>query len=150
MENRKLDLELVLVRLRLIVKYCDTLDEYRFISYDDYLKNFHTQLIVERLLQLMVEAATDINKYLLVQLHKTSPAKNFDAFTEAGNKGIITKDLAGQLAQSVGLRNILVHQYKDIDNGIGFSAIPIALDQYRLYVEQVTAYIKPLKIEDGQ
>ena len=87
---------------------------------------------------------------ILVQLHKTSPTKNFDAFTEAGNKGIITENLAGELAQSVGMRNILVHQYKDIDNRIVFSAIPIALEQYRLYVEQVTAYIKPLKVEDGQ
>ncbi|ARV63073.1 hypothetical protein BZZ01_16695 [Nostocales cyanobacterium HT-58-2] len=144
-----MDLEVVLVRLRLIVKYCNTLEEFRSITLNEYLGNFHQQLIVERLLQLVVEAATDINKYLLVQLHKISPATNFDSFTEAGRQSIITQDLATKLAQSVGMRNILVHQYKDIDNKIVFSAIPKALEQYRFYVQQVTVYLNSLEAEDG-
>lgn len=141
-----IDLEVVLVRLRLIVKYCNTLEESRSISLNEYLGDFHQQLIVERLLQLMVEAATDINKYLLVQLYQISPTTNFDSFSKAGSQGIITQDLAAKLAQSVGMRNILVHQYKDIDSRIVFSAIPKALEQYRLYVQQITVYIESLEV----
>jgi len=148
-ESRNLDLEVVLVRLRLIVKYRNTLDEYRSISLDDYLSDFREQLVAERLLQLMAEAATDINKYLLLQLHQINPATNFDSFTESGNQGIIAQDLAAKIAQSVGMRNILVHQYKDIDSRIVFSAIPKALQQYSLYVQQVTAYLDSLEVENG-
>ena len=140
-----IDLEVVLVRLRLIVKYCNTLEEFRSISLDQYLSDFRQQLIVERLLQLIVEAATDINKYLLVQLHQISPATSFDSFSEAGQQGIITQDLAATLARSVGMRNILVHQYKDIDSRIVFSAIPKALEQYQLYIQQISAYLDSLE-----
>ncbi len=144
-----IDLEVVLVRLRLIVKYCNTLEEFRSISLDKYLSDFRQQLIVERLLQLMVEAATDINKYLLVRLHQISPATSFDSFSEAGQQGIITQDLAATLARSVGMRNILVHQYKDIDSRIVFSAIPKALEQYQLYIQQISAYLDSLEAENG-
>jgi len=67
-----IDSEVVIVRLRLIAKYRNTLEEFNSVSLDEYSGNF--QLIVERLLQSMVEAATDINTYLLVQLHQISPA----------------------------------------------------------------------------
>jgi Protein of unknown function DUF86 len=89
-----MDLEVALVRLRLISKYVNTLEEFRSISLDEYLDDFRQQLIVERLLQLMTEAATDINKYILVQLHQISPETSGDSFIEAGQQGIITPELA--------------------------------------------------------
>ncbi|KYC39553.1 hypothetical protein WA1_32040 [Scytonema hofmannii PCC 7110] len=142
-----MDWEIVLVRIRLIVKYCDSLEKFKSISLDEYLGDFDRQLIVERLIQLMVEAATDINKYLLLQLYEINPTTNFDSFSEAGQKGIITQNLADELAQSVGMRNILVYLYEDINSRIVFSVIPKALEQYRLYVQQVTAYLDSLEAE---
>lgn len=142
--------ELVLVRLRLIAKYRNTLGEFNSVSLDEYLSDFRQQLIVERLLQLMVEAAKDINTYLLVQLHQISPSTYFDSFIEAGRQGIITPEIAAKLAQAAGMRNILVHQYKDIDNRIVFAAIPKALEQYPLYIQQITAYLDSLEVEDAR
>ncbi|GAB1538853.1 DUF86 domain-containing protein [Scytonema sp. NUACC21] len=141
-----IDWEIVLVKLLLIVKYCNNLEGFKAISLEEYLGDFNQQLIVERLIQLMVEAATDINKYLLLHLYQISPIANFDSFSEAGKKGIITQNLADELAQSVGMRNILVHRYKDINSRIVFLAIPKALEQYRLYVQQITAYSDSLEV----
>jgi YhcG PDDEXK nuclease domain/Protein of unknown function DUF86 len=81
-----MDLEVVLVRLRLITKYLNTLEEFRDVTIDEYLDNFRHQLSVERLLQLMAEAATDINKYMLVQLHQISPDTSGNSFIEAGSQ----------------------------------------------------------------
>ncbi|MEQ9239078.1 DUF86 domain-containing protein [Coleofasciculus sp. E2-BRE-01] len=80
------------MRLRLIAKYRNALEEFRSISLNEYLANFRQQLIVERLLQLMVEAATDINKYILVRCYQISTVKYTDAFIEAGRQGIITAE----------------------------------------------------------
>ena len=142
-----IDSEIVLVRLRLIAKYRDALlEEFYPINLDKYLNDFRQQLVVERLLQLMAEAATDINKHFLVQLHQISSATYFDSFIEAGRRGIISPELAAELARSAGMRNILVHQYKDIDSQIVFDAIPKALEQYPLYIRQITAYIDSLEV----
>lgn len=144
-----IDSEVVLVRLRLLAKYRNTLEEFRSVSLDEYLSDFRQQLIVERLLQLMAEASTDINKYLLVQLHNFSPATSINSFLEAGRRGIITSELAAELAQSAGMRNILVHQYKEIDSRIVFTAIQKALTQYPLYIQQITVYLDSLEGQDG-
>lgn len=144
-----IDSEVVLVRLRLIAKYRNTLEEFRSISFAEYLSDFKQQLVVERLLQLMAEAATDINKYLLVQLHNISPATSTDSFREMEKYGIITSELAAELVKAVGMRNILVHQYKDIDNRVVFTAIQKALTQYPFYIQQITAYLDSVEREDG-
>ncbi|MBD1906745.1 DUF86 domain-containing protein [Funiculus sociatus GB2-A5] len=144
-----IDSELVLVRLRLLVNYRNTLEEFRSVSLDEYLSDFRQQLIVERLLQLMAEAATDINKNLLVQLHNISPATSINPFLEAGRQGIITPELAAELAQAAGMRNILVHQYKEIDSRIVFTAIQKALAQYPLYIQQITVYLDLLEEKDA-
>jgi uncharacterized protein YutE (UPF0331/DUF86 family) len=143
-----IDKEIILVRLRLINKYLNTLEDIRPVNFDEYSNDFRLQLMIERLLQLMTEASSDINIYLLAQLHQINTQTNFDSFIEAGKCGIITGELAAKLAPSTGLRNILVHQYKDIDHRIVFFAISLALEQYNLYLEQVTNYVDSLVVED--
>ncbi|WP_242053459.1 hypothetical protein [Nostoc parmelioides] len=48
-----IDTKIVLVRLKLITKYYNTLEEFRSTSLDEFLNDFRQQLVVERLLQLM-------------------------------------------------------------------------------------------------
>lgn len=141
--------EIVTIRMTLIVKYLNHLDKFKSVRFEEYLNSFDYQLITERLIQLLVEAASDINSYLLVQLHQVTPSAYYDSFIEAGRQGIITQELAVKLAASTGMRNRLVHQYEEIDNQIVFSAIPKALQQYSLYVQQVTAYLDLLEAENG-
>ncbi len=141
--------EVIATRIRLILKYLSRLKRFEAVTLDDYLNDFDKQLIAERLLQLMVEAATDINTYLLVRLYQAPSQTYVESFIEAGRNGIITSELAGQIAQSGGLRNILVHRYKEIDSAIVFAAIGVTLQQYPLYVRQINLYLDSLEVEDG-
>lgn len=53
----------------------------------------------------------------------------------------IDLQLAKAIAQSSGLRNRIVHQYEEIDSTIVFEAIQYALEQFSLYLFQITKYI---------
>jgi len=141
--------EIVTTRMTFIIKYLNHLHEFQSISLEDYLNSFNDQLITERLIHLLVEAASDINSYLLVQLYQVTPSAYYDSFIEAGREGIITQELALELAASTGMRNRLVHQYEEIDHRIVFTAIPKSLQQYSLYVQQITAYLDLLEAENG-
>jgi len=57
----------IATRLELIRKYLNHLQQFKSVSLDEYRQDFDKQLIAERLLQLILEAATDINNYLLVR-----------------------------------------------------------------------------------
>ncbi|OBQ05694.1 hypothetical protein BMF77_pa00014 (plasmid) [Dolichospermum sp. UHCC 0315A] len=144
-----LDPEIVLARLKLIAKYYNTLEEFRSISLDEFLADFRQQLIVERLLQLMTQAAIDINDHILSKLNSGKSYTNFEAFIELGNSQIITPELAKQIAPSSGLRNRLVHEYDDIDPKQVFMAINFALQQYPLYVRQINSYLISLEEDNG-
>jgi len=145
----KMEQKIIIRPIDLLIKYIDRLKGFEEISLDEYLNNFDIQLITERLIQLIVETASDLNSYLLVKLHQITPESYFDSFIKAGNKGIITKELAAQLAQSTGMRNILVHQYEDINHQLVFTVIPKAVKQYSIYVEQITNYLNSLEVNNG-
>lgn len=68
--------EVIERRIGFIIKYLDRLRKFESVSLNDYLNDVDKQLIAERLLQLMVEAATDINTYLLVRLLISSSISN--------------------------------------------------------------------------
>jgi uncharacterized protein YutE (UPF0331/DUF86 family) len=56
-------------RLELIGRYLDHLKKFAGVSLNDYLSSFEQQLITERLLQLMTQAAIDINDHILSKLN---------------------------------------------------------------------------------
>jgi uncharacterized protein YutE (UPF0331/DUF86 family) len=142
-----IDSEIVLSRLKLITKYYNTLVEFNSLSLDEFLGDFRQQLIVERLLQLMTQAAIDINDHILSKFKSGKSYTNFEAFIELGKYQILTPELAKQIAPSSGLRNRLVHEYDDIDPNQVFMAISFALQQYPLYVRQINSYL--ITLEEG-
>jgi uncharacterized protein YutE (UPF0331/DUF86 family) len=144
-----IDTVIITTRLELITRYLDNLKHFEEISIDEYLNSFHQQLIVERLLQLMTQAAIDINDHILSKLDPRKSETNFQAFIKLGEYDVITPELARQLAPSAGLRNRLVHEYDDIDPNQVFMAISFALQQYPLYVRQINSYLISLSEDNG-
>ena len=95
---------------------------------DSFLRDRRQQLLVERLLHLSVEAASDLLEHLLVQRFNIKPQTYADTFLQAGRNGLIPMDLAQRLVPAAGLRNRLVHDYEAIDPRRVYAAIPVALD----------------------
>lgn len=144
-----IDRDIIQARIELMLKYISRLQQMEGTTLNDYLSDFDKQLIVERLLQLLVEVASDINAYLLVGVHGKTPESYFDSFIEAGKKRIIDPEFAQGLAQASGLRNRLVHQYEEIDHSIVFEAINEALTQFPIYIRQIVNYMDSLGEENG-
>jgi uncharacterized protein YutE (UPF0331/DUF86 family) len=73
-----------------------------------------------------------------------APSDYHDSFLKAHEAGMLSAELARELARSAGLRNHIVHEYEEVDHAIVHSAIPKALSQFRMYVKQCVAYIESL------
>lgn len=56
------DINVILTRLSKIEDYLKRLEKYQFTTLDEYSENQDIQLITERLIQVMTEAALDIIK----------------------------------------------------------------------------------------
>ena len=74
------------------------------------------QLEVERALQVSIQICIDIGAHLVSELG-LKPAEDYQGvFASLSAHGTIDNDLADRLGDAAGLRNLLVHDYGDIDH----------------------------------
>jgi uncharacterized protein YutE (UPF0331/DUF86 family) len=129
----------------------DDLRNFQGITLDEYLSNEnYVQVIIERLLELVIQSALDINRALLKQIASISVEKNSDTFIEAGKAGFIPMELARQIAPSGGFRNVLAHQYDDIIPELVFQNFQEACQQYPAYVRAIQQYLDSREEETNE
>jgi uncharacterized protein YutE (UPF0331/DUF86 family) len=79
---------------------------------------------------------------MVASLLGRSPDSYADSFDEVARAGVLEWDLAAALRPSAGMRNVLVHDYLDVDHGKVAAAIPFALEQYGQYVRHVARWLR--------
>jgi uncharacterized protein YutE (UPF0331/DUF86 family) len=138
--------EFVERKLRLIADELARLAPFRDLAYEDLVADPIKLAAIERMLERIVLRAVDVNEHLISQLASpdesaTARLAYRDTFLKLGNLAIIPEPLAQRIAPSAGLRNVLVHEYNDVDHRIVHAAIRTALSDYTAYVRAVGDYI---------
>lgn len=135
----------VLLRIDFLAQQLSYLKEYESISFDTYINSFEKRATIERTLELIIQAAIDINRHLITRKLKLPfPTTAKNSFLQLRKENILTEELAKQLAKSAGLRNILAHEYLEIDDMLIYRSIPLALTQYPLCIKQLITYLDSL------
>ena len=129
-----LDKAVVQRKLEVIVENLRALDPVQHRKKEEYVKDFFMRKAVERMLQELIEAAVDINIHIIAESGNPVPEDYYESFISAGNRGILSPALAGQLAPSAGLRNRLVHEYDTLDHAIVLGAVDMAELLYPEYI----------------
>jgi uncharacterized protein YutE (UPF0331/DUF86 family) len=133
--------EIVRRKLAHLDRYLGELEAHRRIGLEEYLAAAGPRRAVERLIQLIVETAIDINVHVATELEGQPPTDYRRSFSAAARLGLLPPDLAERLAPAAGLRNALVHDYADIDDARVHAAIPLVLDGFREYAHAVQAWL---------
>jgi uncharacterized protein YutE (UPF0331/DUF86 family) len=124
-------------KLAAIVENLKALEPIARMTQTQYIEDLYKRKATERLLQELIEAAIDINIYIIVQKGHTVPDDYYESFIKAGALQIISSDLAEKLAPSAGLRNRLVHAYNMLEHSVVLDAVRKAEELYTEYVKQV-------------
>src|SRR5690606_23485163 len=101
-----------------------------------------TRYALERLATLIVDAATALNSHItsrLIQRVATTYAESFDLVAEAG---VLEHAFARRIRTSAKLRNLLIHDYADIDYEVLSSTLSQLIDDYETYRRQVARWLK--------
>ncbi len=142
MTPRRLDPAVILERLREIQLLLADLVEIGEVDAERLRRERPTRHVVERVLSQIVELAGSINTHIVASLLGRSPDSYADSFDEIARAGVLEWDLAAALRPSAGMRNVLVHDYLEVDHGKVSAAIPLALEHYGHYVRQVARWIR--------
>lgn len=133
-----------------MTKRLNRLSTYQSLTFEEYLQDEDRQATIERYLEIVIQAAIDINRMLIKHKEDTDLEKltNAEAFTLAGELGFITSELAAQLALSAGFRNVLAHVYDDVDPEMAYRALQLAVVQYPQYIQQIQTYLNSLEEDE--
>ena len=138
-----MDTMVIATRLRKLNDYLRSLRQMQAVSMDEYLDDDNIQTIVERKLQLAIQVCMDIGSYLIGQLGLTAPDEPENVFVVLGREGIINRDLARRMVGMVRFRNILVHDYLEIDSHIVYHNLAGELDDFDQFSQEIIAHFLP-------
>lgn len=133
--------EVVARKLAHLSPYLEELKPYRAVSLEEYVAEGGPRRTIERLLQLLVEVAADINVHIVTEIEGTPPTDYRSSFSAMVRCGVLSHDLAERLAPSAGLRNILVHAYDEIDDEEVHGSIAPALEDFEAYRDAVRGWL---------
>lgn len=117
--------------------YLSQIKGFSKVSVAEYKKNWKTQRIVERTLQIMIELCIDIANHLVSDKGMRLPDSYADTFKVLMEEKIIGKDLFKIMEKMAKFRNIIVHQYEKIDPAIVVSILHKNLDDFERYKKAI-------------
>jgi uncharacterized protein YutE (UPF0331/DUF86 family) len=134
--------ELICAKLDTLVAYLQELREYtKGLTLEAYLRDRRTRRAVERIIQLVVECATDINNMVIKLEGGKVPSDYFNSFIELAELDVIPIEFALDIGPSTGLRNVLVHEYSKIDDVQVYKSIEQIFAFYPKFVHLVSKHL---------
>jgi uncharacterized protein YutE (UPF0331/DUF86 family) len=135
------DRDLLLRRLADLDQYVDQVSEFRVATIDEYRRDWKTQRIVERTLQMAIEACLDVANHIVADRQLRVASTYAEIFDVLGDAGLLEQNLREAMIRMARFRNILVHDYARIDPGIVVRILHEGLDDFRRFREAVLGWI---------
>lgn len=136
------DREVVVRRLRSMADALVDLDQLRGMTSGELTADPIRRAAAERLLQVIVDLAIDINAHIVTAELSRAPQTGRESFIMAAEIGVLSSALVDRIAPSAGLRNVLVHRYLDIDPEVVATAITSVGDDYREYQRAIAEWLE--------
>jgi uncharacterized protein YutE (UPF0331/DUF86 family) len=143
------DTTVVLRKLSELETYLLQVDEFSNITFQKYRADWKTQRIVERTLQMMIETCADIAGHIISDSGMRPPNTYADTFRVLFENNIIGAELFGVLEKMAKFRNVIVHQYEEVDAKIVIVILEKHLGDFEEFKKAVLNYIKARKTADS-
>lgn len=131
------DLAMVTAKLRLMHDLLDDLTASGEVTATRLAQDRMFRHAVERILTQLVDLAVSVNSHVAAARLGRAPTSYRESFAQAAQAGVIGTELAARLAPAAGLRNVLVHEYTDVDVQLVAAAVPAALRDFGAYIAEV-------------
>ncbi|WP_237791382.1 type VII toxin-antitoxin system HepT family RNase toxin [Corynebacterium accolens] len=127
-----------LVSLRRIL---GELEKYRDSDADALRSDLSQMYAVFFMLQQVIDLATDINQHIAATTLNVADSNSRRGFEDLIRAGVLPADLEQDFYKSAALRNVITHQYVEVDLGIVSNSIPRVLDVYTQYVKSISRWL---------
>ena len=124
-------------KVSLIKKYLKILQRYQKYSKKEIVKNVDIRGATERYLYLVVQATIDLAGAIISFKNLRKPTTMSENFYILNEEKIINSDLAEMLIKMTGFRNVIVHDYEEINYDIIYDVLKNRLKDIEKFLKIV-------------
>lgn len=110
---------------------------------DDVARDIVAQRFAEHTLQIAIQAALDIGSHIVSDERLGEPERNSDVFERLAKAGWLPPDRVAVMVKMTGFRNVVVHEYDEVDLSILRDILEHRLDDLLAFVAGVRAKLPP-------
>lgn len=136
------DISIILRKIAQLELYQKQIQEYSEITVGEYKEDWKKQRIIERTLQMMIETCADIANHIISSGNMRVPGSYADIFRVLNENKIIGEELFRSLEKMSKFRNILVHQYEQIEAEIVVTILKKYLGDFDRFKDEILKYLK--------
>ncbi|MBI5197508.1 MAG: DUF86 domain-containing protein [Nitrospirae bacterium] len=137
-----MDKAVILRKLSELETYQNQIREYSGITAEDYKKDWKTRRIVERTLQILIECCADIANHIIADGNMRSPTGYSDTFRVLTENQVTGQDLGAIMEKMSKFRNVVVHQYEEVDVEIVIVILRKHLQDFDRFKQAILTYLK--------
>ncbi|MGB9608601.1 MAG: type VII toxin-antitoxin system HepT family RNase toxin [bacterium] len=119
-------------------KYLRILEQYKKYSCEEIKENIDIRGAVERYLYLAIQSTIDLAQAIISLKNLRKPTTMAESFLILEEEGIIDRELSERLVRMVGFRNILAHDYTEINYEIVYEVLHKRLKDIKKFIEEVS------------
>jgi len=119
------------------------LQDLRLVDPASIERNLVHERFVEHTLQIAIQAAVDVASHIVADDRLGDAASNHELFDLLARHGWIPVDQVAVMHRLVGFRNIIVHEYEDIDVRIVRTVLEGHTGDLQRFVDAVRAHLAP-------
>lgn len=114
--------------------------KYKNIALEEFLKNEDIKDIVTHNLFIMLQHIIDISTHIIADENMEEPVFVSDIADILAREGVLQESFVKSFKSMIGLRNIIAHEYGDIDFKIIHKIIASDLNDVNLFLESIIKY----------
>ncbi|MBK4147760.1 type VII toxin-antitoxin system HepT family RNase toxin [Corynebacterium macginleyi] len=141
MSPRDFQTDTIRKRLVSLRRILGELEKYRDSDAKELRSDLSQMYAVFFMLQQVIDLATDINQHIAATTLNVADSSSRRGFEDLIRAGILPADLEQGFYKSAALRNVITHQYVEVDLGIVSNSIPRVLDVYTQYVKSISRWL---------
>ena len=135
------DKALILRKISEMETYKNQIGEFSNITPKEYKENWKTQRIVERTLQMMIEICVDISNHIISAGGMRVPISYTDTFKILHENKVIDSELLDTMEKMAKFRNIVIHQYEEVDAEIVVLILKKYMGDFERFKESILDYL---------
>ena len=123
-------------------EYTNDLAEMRGIPKEEYVSDVVLQRAVERTLMNLIQSCIDLTQHVRAANGMSAGGTAKDEIQALGELEIISRDTQQKIEEAVGFRNVLAHQYGEVDHDVVYEVLHEDLHWFKRFQQEVAQWLR--------